>query len=621
MIRTMPKLFAALAVCSIVWALPVQPTLAEVEQTENQNMNNQDGNLGGGATILSTDQLTEEPPMEYCGNGRCCGNESVPPETPTSCPTDCDRCGNGVCDTAPVYGENPTTCPEDCQQCGDGVCAEVERNPNHPAYCPQDCATCGDGQCNGTETAATCPQDCSDCGDGVCQPCETPQSCPADCNSCGNGQCDNGETPASCPADCNLCGNGTCETEERPGGSRPCPQDCPNTCGNGTCDNGETVASCPGDCACGDGVCNYGETATSCPNDCRCGDNICSPGENNASCPNDCPDCGDGRCTGFETPTSCPRDCGCGNGVCDAGEQNCPQDCGTCGDNRCDPARGETPQNCADCSECGDDLCTIGEDQQSCPDDCGGPEPTPTPQPTGTPPPQNCKENEIFSCGSVNVPNTGTRYACGCCRQGVEFSVRFVDNGDGTFTVVTGCGRENFGCFAPETKILMSDGSTKLITAVKVGDRVLNPITNEAMEVETTILGDEAKPLFQIGYGTQSVEVTDGHPMMVGNGVTEGQSYAMSRAIAPAALSNRDAQKAGGYSVKRADEVKVGDLVLGADGIYHRVNTVRELPVREGQLVFNLRVRTDSTNPDDHMIVADGVVTGDHWLQESIVKK
>lgn len=83
----------------------------------------------------------------------------------------------------------------------------------------------------------------------------------------------------------------------------------------------------------------------------------------------------------------------CGNGVCEINEdcQSCSADCigvtggnprnrYCCGDGTCEAAENET--NCAiDCGGgpvCGDSNCDIGEDQCNCPSDCGNPPATET---------------------------------------------------------------------------------------------------------------------------------------------------------------------------------------------------------------------------------------------------
>jgi hypothetical protein len=73
-----------------------------------------------------------------------------------------------------------------------------------------------------------------------------------------------------------------------------------------------------------------------------------------------------------------PPDPVCDDGVCSPGEdqESCPEDClGSCGDDYCNPV-SETLETCPqDCSVCGDGVCTredVGgdEDQGNCPVDC-----------------------------------------------------------------------------------------------------------------------------------------------------------------------------------------------------------------------------------------------------------
>lgn len=145
------------------------------------------------------------------------------------------------------------------------------------------------------------------------------------------------------------------------------------------------------------GVCEYwlGETHENCPSDCKCDDGICQPWENYLNCPEDCgpeptqrtlpgqpwPICGDGICEYPLTYENCPEDCSpviCGDGVCEypLNYVNCPQDCSPiCGDGICSPGltHENCPQDCPIQAYCGDGICSpaIGEDCESCPEDCG----------------------------------------------------------------------------------------------------------------------------------------------------------------------------------------------------------------------------------------------------------
>lgn len=62
----------------------------------------------------------------------------------------------------------------------------------------------------------------------------------------------------------------------------------------------------------------------------------------------------------------------CGNAYCELGEEaeTCPQDCGYCGDDYCAPQEGE---DCLeDCGYCGDGVCFWDENPLSCAQDCPG---------------------------------------------------------------------------------------------------------------------------------------------------------------------------------------------------------------------------------------------------------
>ena len=48
---------------------------------------------------------------------------------------------------------------------------------------------------------------------------------------------------------------------------------------------------------------------------------------------------------------------------------------------------------------------------------------------------------------------------------------------------------------------------------------------------------------------------------------------------------------------------------------------VEKQVVKKGQEVWNFTFKTKSTNPRDHIVVADGVAAGDLWLQRDLSKK
>lgn len=164
------------------------------------------------------------------------------------------------------------------------------------------------------------------------------------------------------------------------------------------------------------------------------------------------------------------------------------------------------------------------------------------------------------------------------------------------------------GCFTPTTKIRMADGSSREISGLRSGDRVWNPVRRRAMEIAVMIAGPEEKPLIEIEAGGRSVRVTDGHPMLV-----LGRVNATSGFGGPLGGEGKPL-------ARKAQDVSVGDLMLGVDGDYHPVTAVRILPIEVGQQVWNVRLNTESQQLEDHVIEADGVPTGDLAVQGWIGK-
>lgn len=154
--------------------------------------------------------------------------------------------------------------------------------------------------------------------------------------------------------------------------------------------------------------------------------------------------------------------------------------------------------------------------------------------------------------------------------------------------------RRTKSCFPGETKIQMADGSAKAIEEIRSGDMVWNPMRKAAEKVGKLLKGPEKIPLWEIRFGAFVVHTTQKHPMIV------------------------KANNQQGFEVRRAKEVTTHDEVLGADGKFHAVDAVVELPLKEGQLVYNFEVVTESADVRDRMISAAGFVTGDVVVQADL---
>lgn len=145
------------------------------------------------------------------------------------------------------------------------------------------------------------------------------------------------------------------------------------------------------------------------------------------------------------------------------------------------------------------------------------------------------------------------------------------------------------GCFAPSTRIRMADGRDVPVTYLKVGDLILNPVTRKSMpieKIETSLhFGGD---MFEIGIGGKIATVTGGHPF---------------------------ATKAG---LKAAKDLTKADLIYAADGKFHAIEVARPLKTAWVMPVYNFVLKTDSKEVDAHQLLADGVVAGDLYLQQTL---
>ncbi len=116
---------------------------------------------------------------------------------------------------------------------------------------------------------------------------------------------------------------------------------CVSVCGDGACEIDESNQTCPGDChICAQGNSCFGEPgglSGICPTLGyqsyieQAGNKTCKPSQGAFGICGRCLGvCGDNKCTPGETQQTCPGDCFCGNGLCEyifESSFNCPADC------------------------------------------------------------------------------------------------------------------------------------------------------------------------------------------------------------------------------------------------------------------------------------------------------
>lgn len=150
---------------------------------------------------------------------------------------------------------------------------------------------------------------------------------------------------------------------------------------------------------------------------------------------------------------------------------------------------------------------------------------------------------------------------------------------------------EILGCFAPETPIAVSEKEVRKIATLSTGNFVWNPVTKTAVRLKSRIVGPEALPLVEIGYDKRTIRVTTEHPIVTRRGLL------------------------------RAGDLRKSDWLQGEDLEFHPVTHLtrgRTPATKNSQTVINLEIDTPSEAPEDHYLLADGIVVGDYYLQNKL---
>ena len=151
-------------------------------------------------------------------------------------------------------------------------------------------------------------------------------------------------------------------------------------------------------------------------------------------------------------------------------------------------------------------------------------------------------------------------------------------------------GRQACGCFDDRTKIRMADGTDRRITEIKSGDMIFNPVTAKATRVLYTVSGPETLPMLRVQTKHRSVVVTSKHP------------FPTERGYLP------------------AYRLEAGDTLL-SDKTKEVITEIKTLPQSEdAPTVWNIMLAGDE-HPRNHMLLGDGLVTGDLFLQNKLERE
>ncbi len=151
--------------------------------------------------------------------------------------------------------------------------------------------------------------------------------------------------------------------------------------------------------------------------------------------------------------------------------------------------------------------------------------------------------------------------------------------------------RNECGCFAEDTLITMADSSQMPISELKEGDYVWNPQSGRPQAVARITAGPEKVAMLGLKIKDENLKVTVTHPFLTARGL----------------LAARD--------------LVVGDVILRA-GEQLKVEGIDSLEPDPANypIVWNIALVGDEQEMNDHFILANGIMAGDLFLQESLQK-
>jgi hypothetical protein len=148
------------------------------------------------------------------------------------------------------------------------------------------------------------------------------------------------------------------------------------------------------------------------------------------------------------------------------------------------------------------------------------------------------------------------------------------------------------GCFAPDTPIRLADGSSLPAKQIRRGMWLWNPTTHQPAQVKKVVAGPEKIPLYEIFYERGKLRVTATHPVMTPNGLRQAKEL----------------------------RAKI-DSIYTDDGRAFPITEIRPFNLAPTENVWNFELAGDESDWKAHMVLANGVVSGDLVLQNQREKK
>jgi len=148
-----------------------------------------------------------------------------------------------------------------------------------------------------------------------------------------------------------------------------------------------------------------------------------------------------------------------------------------------------------------------------------------------------------------------------------------------------------WGCFSADTEITLADLTTKKASQIRSGDWLWNPIRRSPARVKKVVAGPEKKPMMEIVGSDFRLKVTETHPFPTEN------------------------------EILQAKDLRPGDSVLGNGGRLLTIERVGRFFLSSDDRVWNFELEESSGSWEDHVVLANGIMTGDLVLQNKLEKR
>jgi hypothetical protein len=165
----------------------------------------------------------------------------------------------------------------------------------------------------------------------------------------------------------------------------------------------------------------------------------------------------------------------------------------------------------------------------------------------------------------------------------------------------------------------MADKSQKLARDVKGDESIWNPALQRAVKIKGIWVGPEKPVMYQFTAGEYQLTVTDKHPMLVLAKEAPSKFDVVTSALPNIDLysaASKSSSKINSFVVRQARHLKVGDQMFNSEGKIVSISAIKETKLPDTEKVYHFDLEGDAKDPLQHLLVADGLISGDGILED-----